>query len=69
MRKRLVLAALLTLATTPAFSIPPLVGPPIDPCPMNYEPVRCSDGIIYGNSCHAATSGATGCTPVPFWEW
>lgn len=65
--KKLVLAALLTLATVPAFSFPLLV--PIDPCPMNYDPVRCSDGVIYGNACHAATSGATGCTPVPFSEW
>lgn len=35
---------------------------PVD-CPSNYEPVICSNGVIYGNSCYAIADGATGCVP------
>ena len=34
------------------------------PCPQIYAPVRCSDGIIYVNSCVAQCRGASGCSPV-----
>ena len=29
-----------------------------------YAPVRCSDGVVYSNSCFAACAGATGCVPI-----
>lgn len=51
--------AMLTAARTEAGFLP---GPPVD-CPMNYAPVICSNGIVYGNSCLADADGATGCTP------
>ncbi|HVR97958.1 MAG TPA: hypothetical protein VMW27_15170 [Thermoanaerobaculia bacterium] len=35
---------------------------PVD-CPLNYAPVICSNGVVYGNSCHAEAAGATGCVP------
>ena len=40
-------------------------NPPFQPvdCPMNYAPVICSNGIVYGNSCFANADGATGCVP------
>jgi hypothetical protein len=52
---------MLTAARSEAGFLP---GPPIA-CPMNYAPVICSDGIVYGNSCLANAAGATGCTPYP----
>lgn len=63
--KKLVLVALLGLASSPAFSSFPL-GPVVN-CPLNYEPVICSNGCIYDNSCFAAADGATGC--VPYTDW
>lgn len=49
--------------------LPAQVGPfPLDPpvdCPQNYAPVICSDGVVYDNSCYAASYGATGCVPWP----
>lgn len=62
--KKLVLAALLGLASIPAFSFP--LGPVVT-CPMNYEPVVCSNGCIYANTCLAEADGATGC--VPYTDW
>jgi hypothetical protein len=32
-------------------------------CPDVYDPVICSNGQIYGNSCYASRAGATGCVP------
>lgn len=38
-------------------------------CPRNIEcldvwdPVICSDGVVYSNSCYAYRACATGCTP------
>jgi hypothetical protein len=64
--KKLALVALLALATTPAFASRPEGS---WECPLNYAPVRCSDGLVYGNSCEAQHYGATGCSPLPFWEW
>ena len=32
-------------------------------CPENYNPVICSDGVVYGNACFAAQAHATGCVP------
>ena len=31
-------------------------------CPMNYDPVTCSNGVTYSNSCFAYVACATGCT-------
>lgn len=31
-----------------------------------WDPVQCSNGVIYSNSCYAARACATGCHPV--WE-
>jgi hypothetical protein len=28
-----------------------------------YDPVICSDGVVYGNSCYAYVACATGCVP------
>lgn len=32
-------------------------------CPDVYDPVICSNGQVYGNSCYAGRAGATGCVP------
>jgi hypothetical protein len=32
-------------------------------CPENYNPVICSNGVVYSNSCFAALDCATGCVP------
>lgn len=32
-------------------------------CPENYNPVICSNGVVYGNACFAAQDHATGCVP------
>ena len=31
-------------------------------CPDIYDPVMCSDGIVYPNSCYAYAACATGCS-------
>lgn len=38
-------------------------------CPMNYAPVKCSNGQVYGNSCLAEADCQKNCQPVPFSEW
>jgi hypothetical protein len=30
-------------------------------CPDNYSPVKCSNGVTYGNACLASCAHATGC--------
>jgi hypothetical protein len=32
-------------------------------CPEVYDPVICSNGVVYGNSCFAYLACATGCVP------
>jgi hypothetical protein len=32
-------------------------------CPENYNPVICSNGVVYGNLCFANLDHATGCVP------
>jgi hypothetical protein len=32
-------------------------------CADIYDPVICSDGVIYGNACYAYRECATGCVP------
>ena len=32
-------------------------------CPAIYDPVICSDGQVYSNSCYAYIACATGCMP------
>jgi hypothetical protein len=32
-------------------------------CPEVYEPVICSNGVVYSNSCFAGLACATGCVP------
>jgi hypothetical protein len=32
-------------------------------CPALYDPVICSDGVVYSNSCYASVACATGCVP------
>ncbi len=33
-------------------------------CPMVYDPVTCSNGVTYSNSCVAYVNCATGCVPA-----
>ncbi|HEX4965488.1 MAG TPA: hypothetical protein VF173_32055 [Thermoanaerobaculia bacterium] len=32
-------------------------------CPDIYQPVICSNGVVYSNSCFASLACATGCVP------
>jgi hypothetical protein len=32
-------------------------------CPDVWDPVICSDGNVYSNSCYASVAGATNCVP------
>jgi hypothetical protein len=32
-------------------------------CPENYDPVICSNGVVYSNACFAGLACATGCVP------
>jgi hypothetical protein len=32
-------------------------------CPTIYDPVICSDGVVYSNSCYAREACAHGCKP------
>lgn len=48
--------ALSALAATPSEAARPL-------CPDVYDPVICSNGRVYSNSCYASVAGATGCVP------
>jgi hypothetical protein len=32
-------------------------------CPDIYDPVICSNGVVYPNSCYAYRACATGCVP------
>jgi hypothetical protein len=32
-------------------------------CPDVWDPVICSDGLVYSNYCYASVAGATGCVP------
>jgi hypothetical protein len=32
-------------------------------CPEVYQPVICSNGVVYSNSCFASLDCATGCVP------
>ena len=61
---KLALAAVLLASAlsipTPAAARPP--GPPVN-CPHIYQPVICSDGVVYDNGCYASAAGATGCEP------
>lgn len=43
----------------------------IRPCGPQYcldvwDPVICSNGVVYSNSCYAARACATGCGPVTY---
>jgi hypothetical protein len=47
-----------------ALSIPaPAAARPPVLCPDVYQPVICSDGVVYSNGCYASAAGATGCVP------
>ena len=74
MRKRLpvVTIALLTflLAAIVFGSIAYAFRPPLIPCfPKNiycldvWDPVICSNGVVYSNDCYARRACATGCVP------
>ena len=32
-------------------------------CTENYDPVICSNGVVYSNACFASLACATGCVP------
>ena len=32
-------------------------------CPDVWNPVICSNGVVYSNGCYASKAGATGCVP------
>jgi hypothetical protein len=62
---KLALAAVLTLG---ALSVP-MSSEAVAKCPRDiqcldvYDPVICSNGVIYGNGCYAYRACATGCVP------
>lgn len=62
---KLTLAAALTVAalSVPAPSQAVSNCPRPILCPDVYNPVICSDGVIYSNSCYAYRACATGCVP------
>jgi hypothetical protein len=56
------------LAAAPAPSEEIIIGPIPDcdrhgDCPDVYSPVRCSNGQVYANGCHAWLACATDCVP------
>ena len=44
-------------------SCPDVCPRPCIACADIYDPVICSDGVVYGNSCYAYVACATGCVP------
>jgi hypothetical protein len=44
-------------------SCPDVCPRPCIACADVYDPVICSDGVVYGNSCYAYVACATGCVP------
>ena len=59
-----VLAALLVAGSALAKKPTPPPPPPGDcNCPDVYDPVICSDGVVYSNLCRATCAKASGCVP------
>jgi len=53
-------AALVTVTVGAAASF--AAGPSRN-CLDVWQPVICSNGVVYSNACYAARAGATGCVP------
>ena len=68
MKKMLPKFALAALLTAAALSTP-APSQAVSGCPRNvncldvWDPVICSNGVIYSNSCYAYRACATGCVP------
>jgi hypothetical protein len=62
---KIALAAVLTAAafSTPAQSKPSSGCPRQGFCTEQYDPVICSNGVVYSNACFAYLACATGCVP------
>jgi len=69
--KRLMLIGMLFLAlavVVVSLGAPAFAGKPVPParcyCLDVWDPVTCSNGVTYSNSCYAQCAGATGCVPA-----